>query len=168
MKNSVLRIVKTDNSKYIDTFWAPIAHVQEVTHGHLNADSANRATVRNGLISEAGIDAGLTDSPFTTFDASGITIGFVAFSPNRGTVNINDYENARSIIAHLDTIADIVIVSFHGGAEGPTHTRITRTRVLILAVRNGCMVPCALLCITTIRKSFHDHTDPVCAWHGWC
>lgn len=72
--------------------------------------------------------AGLLQKPFTTFLVDGIRYGFAAFSPNVGTVSINDHENARAIVAHLDSITDIVIVSFHGGAEGSKHQNMTRER----------------------------------------
>ena len=49
-----------------------------------------------------------------------------AFSPNVGTNSITDYEAARSIVANLDSLADIVIVSFHGGAEGNKYQHVTR------------------------------------------
>ncbi len=70
--------------------------------------------------------AGLLQTPFTTFQIDDVNYGFVAFSPNVGTVSIHQLDYARSIVAHLDTISDIVIVSFHGGAEGSKHQNLTR------------------------------------------
>lgn len=48
----------------------------------------------------------------------GLTFGFTAFSPNAGVNNLLDSLSAVSIIAELDDSCDVVIVSFHGGAEG--------------------------------------------------
>ncbi|ELR73801.1 Capsule biosynthesis protein capA [Fulvivirga imtechensis AK7] len=70
--------------------------------------------------------AGLLTRPFTTFEMEGMKYGFAAFAPNTGTVSINDLSNAGKIIAHLDSISDIVIVSFHGGAEGSKYQHVTR------------------------------------------
>jgi len=79
------------------------------------------------VLKEAGLHfAGLLSTPYTTFEEKGVKYGFVAFSPNTGTVSINDVPNARKIVAHLDSISDIVIVSFHGGAEGKKHQHVTR------------------------------------------
>jgi len=64
--------------------------------------------------------AGQASKPFVTFEKDGIKYGFVAFAPNTGCNNINDLQAARKMVAYLDSIADIVIVSFHGGAGGPT------------------------------------------------
>jgi poly-gamma-glutamate capsule biosynthesis protein CapA/YwtB (metallophosphatase superfamily) len=52
-------------------------------------------------------------------------------------VSINDYAQARRIISHLDSISDIVIISFHGGAEGPTKKHITREKEIYLGENRG-------------------------------
>ena len=81
--------------------------------------------------------AGLEDCAYTTFKKDGVNYGFAAFSPNTGTIKINDYENARQIVSHLDSLSDIVIVSFHGGAEGPTKKHITGSNELFLGEDRG-------------------------------
>lgn len=70
--------------------------------------------------------AGQLQQKFTIFEKNGIRFGFAGFAPNSNCVPITDIEGAKSIIAHLDSLVDIVIVSFHGGAEGPQHQHITR------------------------------------------
>ena len=70
--------------------------------------------------------AGLLQQPFVLFSHEGVRWGMAAFSPNVGTQSITDYEAARSIVANLDSLADIVIVSFHGGAEGNKYQHVTR------------------------------------------
>jgi hypothetical protein len=50
----------------------------------------------------------------------------VAFAPNPGCANINDLAEAKRLVTKLDAEVDIVIVSFHGGAEGPEHEHVTR------------------------------------------
>lgn len=70
--------------------------------------------------------AGLKSCPYTTFEKNGVKFGFTAFSPNSETLHFNDYEMLTEIVTHLDSICDIVIVSFHGGAEGSKHRNITR------------------------------------------
>jgi len=79
------------------------------------------------VLNRAGIaHAGLLSHPDTVFERSGLRIGFAAFAPNTGTVSINDVPAAMARVQRLDSLADIVIVSFHGGAEGAKHTRVTR------------------------------------------
>lgn len=77
-------------------------------------------------LSQAGIAfAGTLDYPMTIVERKGIKFGMAAFSPNVGTVSIHDYDNARQIVRELKQNSDIVIVSFHGGAEGPDHQNVT-------------------------------------------
>jgi len=70
--------------------------------------------------------AGTPDYPYAIRTKDSITYGFCAFSPNKGTLSITDYDEAARIVKMLDDTSDVVIVSFHGGAEGNKHQRITR------------------------------------------
>ncbi len=70
--------------------------------------------------------AGLLSQPYVTFKRGKMKFGMAAFAPNRGTVSIHDLDRARSIVSHLDSIADVVIVSFHGGAEGSKYEHVPR------------------------------------------
>jgi hypothetical protein len=71
------------------------------------------------LLDSAGIFyAGLLEHPWTIFKKDSVLYGFCAFAPNAGTMNINDISKAGEIVKMLSDTCDIVIVSFHGGAEG--------------------------------------------------
>ena len=70
--------------------------------------------------------AGSIDKPFEIFTYRKVRYGLAAFAPNKGTPQIGDIDNAKATVAHLDTLVDIVIVSFHGGAEGKDHMHVTR------------------------------------------
>ena len=70
--------------------------------------------------------AGTEQKPFVLFEKDGVQYGFAAFSPNKGTPQINDIETAKAIVTHLDSLTDIVIISFHGGAEGSKYTAVPR------------------------------------------
>lgn len=78
-------------------------------------------------LEEAGMyHAGQMQQKFVTFEKNGIRFGFVAFAPNSNCLQITDIQGAKAIVAHLDSLVDIVIVSFHGGAEGTDHQHVTR------------------------------------------
>lgn len=81
--------------------------------------------------------AGTTDRDYSIFVRDSITYGFCAFAPNRGTVSINNYSQAKRIVQHLDSIADVVIVSFHGGAEGKDRTSVPKKREIFLGEDRG-------------------------------
>lgn len=81
--------------------------------------------------------AGQLARPFTTFMIDGMRYGFAAFAPNTGTVSINDIAQAQAIVAHLDSISDVVIVSFHGGAEGSKYQNVTRANEYFYGENRG-------------------------------
>ncbi len=70
--------------------------------------------------------AGVFAKPSTIFEKNGITYGFCAFAPNKDCLKIHNLTNAKKIVEELKQKADIVIVSFHGGAEGFKHTHVPR------------------------------------------
>lgn len=70
--------------------------------------------------------AGSVERPYTIEKIHHLKIGFVAFAPNKGTLGFYDRELAKSIVASLDTLADLVVLSIHGGAEGLQSMHVTR------------------------------------------
>lgn len=80
------------------------------------------------VLSEAGIEfAGIKNTcEVARFERNGVRYGFVAFAPNTGTVSIKDIPYAQKLVSELNEDCDIVIVSFHGGAEGKAHTRVPK------------------------------------------
>ena len=79
------------------------------------------------LIENAGLyHAGLLEYPYTIFEKDSVTYGFCAFSPNKGTCSINDTIEAKQIISQMKDSCDIIIVSFHGGAEGKDYQNVTK------------------------------------------
>ncbi|GIV36002.1 MAG: hypothetical protein KatS3mg032_0381 [Cyclobacteriaceae bacterium] len=78
-------------------------------------------------LQSAGIaHAGQLEQKTTVFTRNGIRFGFVAFAPNSNCLPLNELEGAKKLVAALDSVTDIVIVSFHGGAEGPQHEHVPR------------------------------------------
>jgi hypothetical protein len=81
--------------------------------------------------------AGLLTAPVTTFVKDNITYGLAAFAPNEGTLDIRNIAEAQRIVRELDQVADIVIVSFHGGAEGSRYQRVTRKKEIFYEEDRG-------------------------------
>jgi hypothetical protein len=81
--------------------------------------------------------AGTIDYPYTIVERDGIRFGMAAFAPNVGTVSIHDIPNAQSIVRKLKSEADIVIVSFHGGAEGADHQNVPCTTEMYYGENRG-------------------------------
>ena len=81
--------------------------------------------------------AGYNDHPSAVFKRNGITFGFTAFAPNTGTQNLNDIPNAVRVVSDLKKKCDIVIVSFHGGAEGYSAQRVSGSKEFFLGEDRG-------------------------------
>lgn len=75
--------------------------------------------------------------PTTTFTIKGVKYGFCAFAPNTGTVSIKDIPAAQEIVRKLAKECDVVIVSFHGGAEGSKYQHVTRKTETFLGENRG-------------------------------
>ena len=54
----------------------------------------------------------------TIIEAKGKKIAFIGFAHNNIVPNVNDLEFARQLVLEANKKADLVVVSFHGGAEG--------------------------------------------------
>ena len=70
--------------------------------------------------------AGVNSQKSVIFRKGGITYGFAAFAPNMGTVKLTKIKKAQKIVRQLARNSDIVIVSFHGGAEGVANQHVKK------------------------------------------
>ncbi|MCV6637538.1 CapA family protein [Candidatus Albibeggiatoa sp. nov. NOAA] len=101
--------------------------VMSIANNHIRDFGNTGLKNTQKVLNELGLHyAGLTSKPSTIFTKDGITYGFAAFAPNVGTQNINDIPMAKKIISNLAKKTDIIIVSFHGGAEGSKYQHVTR------------------------------------------
>lgn len=90
------------------------------------------------ILKEKGFTyAGLDSCPWDTLTKNGVKYGFTAFAPNTGCLQITDYVTAQAIVKKLDEMCDIVIVSFHGGAEGSSKTHVTRKTEIFYEENRG-------------------------------
>lgn len=98
---------------------------------------AGRKSSMNTL-DEAGIlHAGQLNHKTTIFEKDGIKYGLAAFAPNSNCVPLNDLAGAREIVKELATQVDIVIVSFHGGAEGAQYQHVPRKNEMFHGENRG-------------------------------
>ncbi|CAN5266760.1 hypothetical protein BH09BAC3_BH09BAC3_23360 [soil metagenome] len=131
-------IAKTcHDPKVCYVFRTPVKYIQNLTNSGFDVMSiANNHAGDFGdlgrkssmaTLQSAGIEfAGQLQKPWTIFEKNGVKYGFIAFAPNSNCVPLNEIFNAKKMIAQLDSLTDIVIVSFHGGAEGPQYQHVTR------------------------------------------
>lgn len=109
-----------------------------VANNHVNDFGyEGRVNTARRLDEEGVFFAGFPDRPWVIYNIKGLKIGFCAFAPHTGTLDFRDYENAEAIVRELDKKVDIVVVSFHGGAEGRDHQHITRADEMFLGSNRG-------------------------------
>lgn len=83
--------------------------------GDAGRDSTRRTLDELG-IKHAGSDRGAFST--TVIEVRGKRIAFIGFGHNNIVPNVNDLDSARRLVIEAGKRADIVVVSFHGGAEG--------------------------------------------------
>ncbi len=81
--------------------------------------------------------AGTLDYPVAILKYDGVNYGFAGFAPNNGTVSILNLKKAAEIISDLKKESDIVIVFFHGGAEGVSAQRVPQKNETYIGENRG-------------------------------
>ena len=99
-----------------------------IANNHSGDFGATGRERTKAVLKEAGIAfAGLAGTDeYAVVEREGVKYGLCAFAPNSGTCSIHDLAKARQIVGKLEKECDIVIVSFHGGAEGASHQNVPR------------------------------------------
>jgi len=99
-------------------------------------DEGRRSTMRT--LDVAGIrHAGQQNQKTAIFIKDSIRYGLAAFAPNTNCVQLNDLEGAIKIVKALSDSCDVVIVSFHGGAEGAQFQSVPRVNEMFHGENRG-------------------------------
>lgn len=140
---------KRCSGQYCYTFGMPTSFVHCLTdagfnllslaNNHVNDFGERGRTVTMQTLKKAGIRfAGLAATcPVDTFTIKGVKYGFTAFAPNDGTMNLRDIAAAETVVRQLAAQCDVVIVSFHGGAEGSSAQHVTRATEMYIGENRG-------------------------------
>ena len=90
------------------------------------------------VLDKVGIQhAGPVEKKSVVFEKEGVKYGFCAFSPNANMLTVNNIKRETTLVQQLRTQANIVIVSFHGGAEGAPYTRVPRDKEVFYGENRG-------------------------------
>jgi len=114
--------------KYVSALTATGFDILSLANNHFGDFGLNGRNRTMEILDSVGIYyGGLTEHPWSMFKKDSILYGFCAFAPNAGTIDINDITTAGEIVKMLSDTCDIVIVSFHGGAEGADFQNVPRS-----------------------------------------
>lgn len=126
-------------TKFAECLKAAGFNLLSVANNHVGdfGEQGRKTTVE--ILKKHGIHyAGLANyQTVDTFTINGIKYGFCAFAPNSGTVNVKDIPAAEKIVKDLASKCQIVIVSFHAGAEGSKHQHVNRKTETFLGEDRG-------------------------------
>lgn len=127
-RDSTICYVFRTPAKYVDRFVEAGFDVLSLANNHSgDFGAAGRVQTKQNLQTAGIAYAGLAGTDETViFERNGLKFGMCAFAPNSGTCDIRDITRAKAIVSQLDTLVDVVIVSFHGGAEGPKNQNVTK------------------------------------------
>lgn len=123
------------NSKFCYTFGMPTRYakhlkdvgfdVMSIANNHSSDFGApGRISTRKTLQEYGIIHSGYDPADIPYMDVKGRKVAVVSFATNPVSLNLIDVENSRRVVAEVARKADIVIVSFHGGAEGSAAQRV--------------------------------------------
>lgn len=92
------------------------------------------ATLRDAGLAYVGLKGRCETA---VIERRGLKIGLTQFGHGGGNLDVNDLGELRRVVAQLRDTADIVIVSFHGGAEGKECTHVPHVPETFLGERRG-------------------------------
>ncbi len=91
-------------------------------HSRDFGEAGRSATMRT--LDDAGILHSGREGDFASFEVEGLKVALLAFAVTQKSNLMHAYEQAADTVAAHAAAHDVVIVSFHGGAEGAGMTRI--------------------------------------------
>jgi hypothetical protein len=105
-------------SRYAKHFVAAGFDVLSVANNHARdfGEEGRLATMQT--LAAAGIHHSGLEGDFASFTSNGLSVALIAFAVTKNSNLLLDYELSAQTIAEQARSHDIVIVSFHGGAEG--------------------------------------------------
>ena len=105
-------------SRYVEHFVAAGFDVMSLANNHARdfGEEGRLATMQT--LAAAGMHHSGLEGDFASFESNGLRIALVAFAVTKNSNMLLDYEQSAATIAECANTHDIVIVSFHGGAEG--------------------------------------------------
>ena len=92
--------------------------VMSLANNHARDFGEDGRSSSMAALDSVGIHHSGREGTIASFIANGRRVAMIAFAPNVGSNSLNDPQIGLPLVAELASTHDIVIVSFHGGAEG--------------------------------------------------
>ncbi len=111
-------------TRYADHYKAAGFDVLSLANNHARDFGEEGRSSSMQAIQERGMHHSGREGDYSSFEVNGLKIAFLAYAVTKNSNMMLDYESAFTTIAHNAAHHDIVIVSFHGGAEGTDHMHL--------------------------------------------
>ncbi|MCG5030830.1 CapA family protein [Mesosutterella sp. OilRF-GAM-744-9] len=94
---------------------------------------------------------------YALIERGGVRFGVAAFGHNSYTLRHGDEAEVRRILAALRRRSDLIVVSFHGGAEGRNRARLPYGEEIFLNEKRGSLRHFAHLCVDLGADAVFGH-----------
>ncbi len=111
-------------TRYAEHYRAAGFDVLSLANNHARDFGEEGRTSTMLALDDAGIYHSGRDGEFASFETKGLKVAFLAFAVTKNSNMLLDYELSEQRVREHAETHDIVIVSFHGGAEGESAINI--------------------------------------------
>lgn len=112
-------------SRYASYFKSAGFDALSLANNHARDFGEDGRTSTMQVLTDNGIHYSGRVGNFATFEADGLKIALLAYAVTKNSNMMLDYLFAENTVRHFAAKHDIVIVAFHGGAEGSQYTHVT-------------------------------------------
>jgi hypothetical protein len=124
--------------KYVSALTGTGFDILSLANNHFGDFGLAGRTRTMEILDSVGIFyGGVVENPWSIFRRDSLLFGFCAFAPNEGAIDINDIHEAGKIVRMLSDTCNIVIVSFHGGAEGADFQNVPKSNEMYYGESRG-------------------------------
>jgi len=111
-------------SRYVEHFKAAGFDVMSLANNHARDFGEEGRLASMQTLAAAGLHHSGLEGDFVSMVVSDLKVAVLAFAVTRNSNMMLDYDLARTTVAEYAKSHDIVVVSFHGGAEGRDVTHV--------------------------------------------
>lgn len=111
-------------SRYAYHYRAAGFDVLSLANNHARDFGEDGRTATMETLAAAGMSHSGREGDFASFEAKGLRIAVLAYAVTKNSNMLLDYARSEQTVREFAATHDIVIVSFHGGAEGRDVTRL--------------------------------------------
>ncbi len=111
-----------------------------LANNHARDFGEDGRTSSMAALAAEGIHTSGREGTTASFVANGRRVAMIAFAPNVGSNSLNDPQIGLPLVSQLAATHDIVIVSFHGGAEGNGAEKLPFAREIFAGEDRGNVV----------------------------